>query len=184
MRPVAVLVGLAGIPVRLVSSRLTLATSISCCCRAGLWFFVNASRNRTTLAYLEFLVGCFLILWNLMLSVNLRTKTVTRRVTYLICLVGSLWDEKSLYLAYIIVCLSFMASTIRLGLHVGATSPIACSVTGVTTHSLGIAQYFICKSTIYPCTLTFLVHFPPFFASVCDIFLTFIHFQNQHRESG
>jgi hypothetical protein len=84
--------------------------------------------------YVEFLVGCLLILWHLMLSVNLRTKT--RQVTYLVCLVGSLRDEKPLYFAYITACLSFTASTLRLDLYVRATSFIACSVTGVTICSL------------------------------------------------
>ena len=45
-------------------------------------------------------------------------------MTYLVCVVGSLWGEKFLYLAYIIVCLSFVASALRLDLHIGATSLI------------------------------------------------------------
>ena len=91
-------------------------------------------QNGTTSAYLKFLVGRLLILWNQMLSVNFRTKT--RRVTYLVCLVGSLWGKKFLHLAYIIACLSFMTGALRLDLHVGATSLIACSVTSITTHLL------------------------------------------------
>jgi len=59
--------------------------------------------------------------------INFRTKT--RQWTYLVCVVGSLQGEKFLYLAYIIMCLLFVASALRLDLHVGATSLIACSVT-------------------------------------------------------
>ena len=57
-------------------------------------------------------------------------------MTYLICLIGSLRGEKTLYLVYIIAYLSFIAGALRLDLRVGATSLGACGATSVTTRSL------------------------------------------------